>query len=226
MFKHLLNKLLPQSCFLCGADGPQFICTNCLADLPYQQQNCHRCARPLTTDDNLCTICQTHPPVFERAQAVFTYRYPIDKLIQVAKYGSNLAALSSLGQLMTTHLHIDNRPEVLIPVPLHPRRLRQRGYNQSLELAKIIARHTGISLDYTTCVRQRYTVPQVSLHGSQREANIRGAFRVQSVPLKWTHIAIIDDVMTTGSTVHELARVLTAAGVKRVEVWCCARTVD
>ncbi|OQW95927.1 MAG: hypothetical protein BWK79_00755 [Beggiatoa sp. IS2] len=226
MFRHLLNKLIPQSCFLCRTNGPQFICADCLADLPYQQQGCHRCARPLVTDDYLCTTCQAHPPVFEHAQTVFTYRYPIDKLIHAAKYSGNFGVLFLLGEIMATHLHIDNRPEVLIPVPLHPRRLRQRGYNQSLELAKIVARHTGIPIDYKACVRQRYTVPQVSLQRLQREENIRGAFRVQSASLKWTHVAILDDVMTTGSTVQELARVLTAAGVKRVEVWCCARTLD
>lgn len=127
---------------------------------------------------------------------------------------------------MATHLHFDNHPDILMPVPLHRRRLWQRGYNQSLELAKIVAQHTGIPLDFTTCVRQRYTIPQVSLRGLQRQENIRGAFRVRATPLRWTHVVLLDDVMTTGSTAAELAQVLVASGVKRIEVWCCARTLD
>jgi ComF family protein len=124
---------------------------------------------------------------------------------------------------MGQRLIIQPRPQVLIPVPLHLTRLRQRGYNQSLELAKVIAKHTGIPIAFQACKRIRNTPPQTSLSGKQRQTNVKGAFEIIKIAPDWQHIALIDDVMTTGSTVAELARVFREAGVERVDIWCCAR---
>ncbi len=124
-----------------------------------------------------------------------------------------------MAQQLTTEPH----PNVLIPVPLHTKRLRERGYNQSQELAKCIAKQTDIPLDYKACKRIKHTPPQITLSGQQRQTNIVGAFQIVRLPKNWQHIVLIDDVMTTGSTVKELALVFKDAGVPKVDVWCCAR---
>ena len=124
---------------------------------------------------------------------------------------------------MAQHLMIEPRPDVLIPVPLHPKRLRYRGYNQSLELAKCLTRQTGILFNHTACQRIKNTRPQVGLSAFDRQTNIKDAFTVRRLKPHWQHIAIIDDVMTTGGTVKELTNQLINAGVQRVDVWCCAR---
>jgi ComF family protein len=144
-------------------------------------------------------------------------------LIPPAKFSQNLVILNLLGKLMAEHLTIEPRPDVLIPVPLHSKRLRERGYNQSLELAKRITKQTGIPLNNKACKRIKNTLPQTSLSAEQRQSNLVGAFSVIRLKPVWQHIVLIDDVMTTGATVKELASVWLEAGVQRVDVWCCAR---
>ena len=221
-FTPLLNWLLPQSCFLCGDTCTRPICTACLADLPYQRTDCPICAKKMVKK-GICFECRQHPPPYTLTQTVFSYTHPINKLIHAVKFHQNLAMLRLLGDLMGQRLMINPRPEVLIPVPLHYERLRQRGYNQSLELAKRITKSTGIPLDYQACKRIKNTLPQTTLSGQQRQTNIKGAFQVLPRAEYWQHIVIIDDVMTTGNTVRELATVFKEAGVPRVDVWCCAR---
>ncbi len=210
-FSHLISFVLPQSCFLCGDNSTDCLCPACLAELPYH--------------NSLESIAfkAEEPPKIIQVQAVFSYIYPIDKLIIAAKFHQNLAVLNLLGYLMAQHLTIENRPDVLIPVPLHSKRLRERGYNQSLELAKRIKKKTGIPLAYKTCKRIKETLPQTSLSTQQRQSNIVDAFQVLELKKEWRHIVLIDDVMTTGATVKELAKVLLKMGVQRVDVWCCAR---
>lgn len=223
---HFTHWLLPQSCFLCGDSSNQSLCAACIADLPYQRHACIRCAKTLS-ETGVCENCQTNPPPYTHTQAVFSYQYPIDKLILAAKFHQNLAVLKLLGDLMAQHLTLQlisqSSPDILIPVPLHPKRLRQRGYNQSLELAKYISKQTGIPLDYKTCQRIKNTRPQTTLSQQQRQTNVIGAFQVRNLKSSWQHIVLIDDVMTTGSTIQELAKVFKEAGVATVDVWCCAR---
>ncbi|MCK5524579.1 MAG: ComF family protein [Thiomargarita sp.] len=172
---------------------------------------------------DICHQCREEPPPYTHTQAVFEYIYPVNILIVEAKFNQNLAVLNFLGDLMGQLITIEPRPDVLIPVPLHPKRLRQRGYNQSLELAKCITKQTGIPLDYKSAQRIKNTQPQTSLANSQqRQENLKGAFQVTRNQ-NWQHIVLIDDVMTTGSTVKELALVFKKIGVKRVDVWCCVR---
>ncbi len=225
MNRYFHQFILPQSCFLCGDSSTQTLCTACLADLPYHNHNiasCIYCAETLETE-GVCSKCQTQSPPYTKTQAIFSYIYPIDKLIIAAKFDQNLAVLNLLGKVMAQHLIIEPRPDILIPVPLHAKRLRQRGYNQSLELAKPITKQTGIPLDYKACKRIKNTRPQSSLSAKQRQNNLVGAFSVRRFPQHWQHIVLIDDVMTTGTTVTELAKVCLEAGVQRVDVWCCAR---
>jgi len=215
------RRLLLQNCFLCGVDSNQLLCTACLADLPYQTITCNHCAKPLAID-GLCKQCQQKPPLYTNAQAVFSYIYPIDKLISVAKFNENLAILALLGNLMVKYLQFEPHPDVMIPVPLHPKRLRQRGYNQSVELAKCIKKYTGIPLDYNSCQRIKNTRPQVGLSAQQRKFNIQNSFKINRIENSWEHIVLIDDVMTTGSTVEALTKEYLQVGIQRVDVWCCA----
>jgi ComF family protein len=177
-----------------------------------------------------CHICQNEPPPFTQTQAIFRYDYPVNKLIQVAKFHHNLAILKWLGEIMGDNMshrrYLKERPDVLIPVPLHPKRLRERGYNQSLELAKRIAKSTGIPVNYTASERCRYTKPQISLSANKRRTNLIGAFRVRQIEPHWKHLVLVDDVVTTGATVRELAKIFLQAGVSRVDVWCCAQTPE
>ena len=219
----LFNWLLPQSCFLCGGLGNKALCPACLADLPYQQNACNRCALPLE-DEEHCPNCQKYPVVFDRAKTVFVYEYPLNKMIQAAKYNQDLTILKILGHQMAQHLVIDKLPDVLIPVPLHPKGLRNRGYNQALELTKIIAKYHNISYNYTACQCIKRKRKQSTLSAIERRENVKGIFQIKQIKPYWQHVVLIDDVMTTGATVNELATIFLQAGVQRVEVWCCARS--
>jgi ComF family protein len=225
-----LNHLLPQSCYLCGAASSGALCSGCLSDLPYYllENTCFCCARPLHQEfeEVYCTHCQYTPPYFSHIYPIFSYEYPINHLIQAAKFEQNLTILTQLAELMVQQIDYQHLPDVLIPIPLHSKRLRQRGYNQSLEIAKIVARQLQLPLAATACERIRYTLPQVELNGSERSRNLRGAFQVRKLQQDWQYVVLIDDVMTTGTTVNELAAVLRHSGVPRVDVWCCARALQ
>jgi len=148
----------------------------------------------------------------------------MDHLLQQLKFHQKLHLATLLGELLADGLkgREEPLPECLLPVPLHPQRLRERGYNQALELARVLSSRLNIPLETTICMRQRETAPQTALDGKERRRNLRGAFTVREVTLP-RHIAIIDDVVTTGTTVSELASTLRRSGVERVEVWACAR---
>ncbi|WP_353570043.1 ComF family protein [Candidatus Albibeggiatoa sp. nov. BB20] len=156
------------------------------------------------------------------AYAVFDYVYPVNRLIQSAKFYNNLVVLHYLGSLMAQHLDFEQIPDVIIPVPLHIKRLRQRGYNQSVELAKMVRNKLKLPLNYSHCQRIRYTVPQVGLNGKARLTNLADAFAIKQWPTEWEHVLLIDDVLTTGTTVDEISKVLKSVGVKQITVWCCA----
>jgi len=229
--------LLPATCLVCDAAvGPSpaglDICPDCLSELDYVSgSSCQRCALPLSGQNLgpdgslLCGRCQRKPPLFDTVVPVFTYQGVVARLIQGLKFSGRLSHARLLGSLMGLHIRdsITDLPELLLPVPLHRRRLSERGFNQSVELARHICRYIGrrkILVD--TCVRQRYTTSQADLPAKQRRRNVRDAFYCRST-IKHRHVAIIDDVMTTGSTADELARVLKKAGAERVVVWVCAR---
>jgi len=216
--------LLPQSCFLCDAHSHELLCVDCLNSLPYKHLACPRCAVKLPVN-TLCGQCQVHPPAQTTTHALFDYDYPVDKLIHAAKFKQHLGLLTLLGHLMAQHLDLAVSPDVLIPVPLHPNRLRERGYNQSLLLARTLSRCLQVPLDYRACIRQRDTLRQSELNAKQRKTNVRGAFAVQSayISAHWRRVLLVDDVITTGNTIDEVAKTLIAAGIERVDVWVCAK---
>ncbi|WP_260292735.1 ComF family protein [Sedimenticola hydrogenitrophicus] len=222
---NILSLLYPDHCRLCDAPARAGLCAGCREELPYNAQGCRRCGLPLTLGRELvCGHCLQHPPAVDRSLIPFLYAAPIDRLIGQFKFSGRLAQGRLLSRLLGDHLERQaTLPELLIPVPLHPSRLRQRGYNQALELARPLGRRFAIPLDHQSCSRIRHTRPQHALNKHQRRQNIRGAFQV-SQPITARHVALVDDVVTTSNTVNELARQLKRAGVARVDVWAVART--
>ncbi len=174
----------------------------------------------------VCGRCLRDPPPYERMWAAFPYGEPVSTLIQGLKFHGRLCHARLLGELMAERLleAAPDLPRLILPVPLHRRRLRARGYNQALELARPLARRLGLPLDYRCCRRVRPTAEQSRLDEAGRRANVRGAFQVCPRP-GFEHLAVVDDVLTTGETVRELVRSLKAAGAGRVDVWVCAHAL-
>ena len=220
--------LLPPVCVLCGQTGDdgQDLCAACRAELPYNTSACTRCALPLpiSADDLTCGACQQQTPDYDRSHSLLRYAPPADQLIQRLKFNARLPLARVLGELMAAHLAQRLRawPERIIPVPLHRARLCERGFNQALEIARPIARALKIPLDYRSCVRLRHTSVQSLLPAAARRKNIKGAFRVTR-PIQARHVAIVDDVMTTGHTVQDFAATLRKSGVEQIDVWVVAR---
>jgi ComF family protein len=220
-----LDALLPSHCLLCGArgQGTLSLCTACEADMPRNDICCARCALALETAAPLCGRCIKRAPPWDAAWAPFRYEWPLAQLEARFKFGGDLAAGRTLSWLWSASSAPFDLPDAIAPVPLHRSRLRRRGYNQALELAKPLAKHFGIPLLRDALQRRRATNAQTELTAIQRRRNVRGAFEAcfnDSVP---QHVAVLDDVFTTGATLAECARVLKRAGVKRVDVWALAR---
>ena len=235
MWRRLQFALLPPHCLLCGARGETLrdLCCACLADLALNRIACARCALPLAAPAALCGECLQNEPAFDATFAPYLYGHPLDLLLTKLKFGHSLAAGRVLAELWTAALRaaltngeIAALPAAVVPVPLHPTRLRERGYNQALELAKPLAREFGVALAPDLLRRTRATAAQSDLDAATRRKNLRGAFEVDAsrgtTPLP-THVVLLDDVMTTGATLRECARTLKRAGVARVDVWALAR---
>ncbi len=219
----IINGLLPGSCLLCGADCEwgQQLCSDCLPLLPVNTHACQQCAIPIPAGNRLCGQCLKRPPPTDFSYCHWQYRPPMDRLIHALKFRADLSMARTLGRLMLPELEQLDRPELLIPVPLHPARLRHRGYNQAIEIYREAAQSLAIPMARHHVVRTRATRPQVELDARKRRSNLRGAFLVRdTIP---AHVAILDDVITTGTTVNELAKTLKRAGAEKVSVWAVAR---
>jgi ComF family protein len=220
----LYSNLLPVPCLLCGAAcKTHAICTDCIDDFPKLGNCCPRCATPLSLSVS-CGNCLTHPPAQNISMSLFAYKNPIDRLIADFKYHDKLYLTEVFADLMYEQLKNKPLPKLLIPIPLHRRRLRQRGYNQALELAKILSRKLNIPISKNILIRSRDTAPQASLPYDQRKRNMRRAFMLNDSVLP-NHIALIDDVLTTGHTVNAAAKLFRPEGVSDIELWTIARTI-
>lgn len=177
------------------------------------------------SDAHLCAACANNPPTWDRLVCGFEYDTAIAHLVVQQKFHGHFPAIKLAADLMIERLDTETitMPEAILPTPLHKQRLRQRGYNQALELARPLAKKFKLPLLKNAVKRCKNTQAQTELSRKKRLANLRGAFQV-ATPLAYSHIAIIDDVMTTGATVRELAQVLKRAGVQQVDVWVFART--
>jgi len=208
-----------EDCLLCGGEGgPELLCAACIAELPALPASCPRCALP-SPAAALCGSCLNHPPHFDATLALWRYEFPCDGLVQALKYRARLA----LAGFFARSLAARTMPEVdlIVPMPLHPKRLAERGFNQALE----IARHLGRPIEPRGVLRVKHTLPQTDLPYEERAKNVRGAFLCKP-DLSGASVAVLDDVMTTGATLNELARALKRAGATRVENLVIARAVS
>ncbi len=229
--------LLPPRCLICqspGAGGLD-LCAACRAGLPAMPPACPRCALPLPGAGAgagagagpgagaPCPTCLRRPPPQDFARAAYLYVSPIDRLLPRLKFHDDLAAGRLLSTLLPPVFADAPRPQALLPLPLHPGRRRQRGYDQALELARPLARTLGLPLCTGGLLRTRATAAQSGLDARERRRNLRGAFAVKPGAALPTHLALFDDVMTTGATLGEAAACLRTAGVQRVDLWVVAR---
>lgn len=223
-----LARLFPPRCLLCldaGQPPALDLCRECEADLARDLPSCTGCARPLPQPDTfLCGDCLCAPRHFDAAFAAYRYEHPLDWLVRRMKYGGDIATARVLGTLLGRRLAAGHalHVEALVPVPLHRAREADRGFNQAIEIAQAAGREVMLPVVWDACRRRRATVEQAGLDADARRHNLRGAFDLVR-PLRQRRVAIVDDVMTTGSTVDELARVLKQGGVEWVEVWAVAR---
>lgn len=220
----LLWRLLPPTCLLCGDRGQPGLdlCAGCHGDLPVPDAACERCGRRLPRNA-VCGACQRRPPPFDAVLSGFEYAMPVDWLVHRFKFGGRLECGRVLSECLARELVARGagRPDALVPVPLHRRRLRERGFDQAMEIARLLSVRLDVPLDDHRLVRSRATEQQSTLDARQRRRNLRGAFRVAGKNRK--NVAVVDDVLTTGSTAAECARVLKRAGCRRVSVWVLAR---
>lgn len=226
--QRIIRVLYPPVCVLCGAAGARGmdLCAACFADLPWNRHPCPRCAAPLPPDVDtpFCGDCIKSPPPWDEAKSPLAYAYPLDKLVQQFKFNGDLSIGRLLGELLADYLAAGGltKPDLLIPVPLHPARLKERGFNQANELARPLAKRFRIPVRLDLCERVRATEVQSKLDATERRKNLRNAFVVRH-SLQGKQITILDDVVTTGATVEALASALKDAGAARITVWSAAR---
>lgn len=212
-------------CFVCrGAAEQGLLCGGCAADLPrLTAPACPRCALP-GSSGGVCGRCLAQPPRYDGTLAAVAYAFPADILVQALKFRGELALAPLLGELLLERIAAAPRPECLVPVPLAADRLRARGFNQAMEIARRVGRKAGIPLAPELCTRVRDTPAQTDLPWAERARNVRGAFAVAG-QLDGARIAVLDDVMTTGATLDAVADAFKRAGAASVECWVVARTL-
>lgn len=238
MLKRLLAKASPilgsrsdwlGLCLLCRqpCDDQPLLCSWCQQSLHQPCRKCRLCATPLPEhhegNELLCGRCQRRPPPWERLQVIGDYQLPYSLLIPRLKYSGQILLAPLLAQLLADHLEGDDPPEAIIPVPLHWWRQWWRGFNQAEEIGTALGELTGIPCDTRLLRRIRATPQQTRLSAGQRRRNLRGAFQI--APHHYRHVALLDDVVTTGATAGQLTRLLHESGIARVEVWAICRTL-
>jgi ComF family protein len=217
--------LLPPTCVLCGAQAQEnLICRSCEADLPWPDGlQCPVCALPTGTGDT-CGNCLKSPPAFDATRALLAYQFPVNAVLQRYKYSGFLAVAHLMGELFARKLEGHHLPDLILPMPLHPSRLKERGFNQAVEIGRILAARLGVPLEARLAKRTRATPPQANLAFKERHRNVRGVFACEPL-LAGKRVALLDDVMTTGASLHALAKAAKQAGAERVECWVVARTL-
>ncbi|MBN2690024.1 MAG: ComF family protein [Gammaproteobacteria bacterium] len=211
IIKKLSFHLFPGYCILCGQRTKRDfdLCKKCEHELPYKEN------------------IFIHNVSINKFVALFAYQEPIDHLITKLKFNKKLIYAEILGTLLMKKIRAsytkDAYPNLIIPVPLHKKRLKERGYNQALEISCPIAKQLNIKIDTISCKRNKNTLAQSSLSATKRSGNIKNAFIVKK-PIHGKHIAIVDDVVTTGSTVSELAKAIAKTGDYKIDIWCIAKT--
>jgi ComF family protein len=222
VLKTLGEMLFGGSCFLCRGKAGAILCAPCNADLPrLGPELCPRCALA-SPGGALCGRCLTQPPAYDATHAAFAYAFPADALIQALKFRGELALAPLLADFLAARIPA-RQADCVVPVPLSAERLRSRGYNQALEIARRVSAATGTRLAPELCERSRDTATQMDLPLEERARNVRGAFHCPGI-VGGATVAVLDDVMTTGATLEEMASTLKRAGAARVVNWVVART--
>lgn len=237
----LLQYLLPGRCPLCSStlrEQETCLCKACVNELPWLKTQCQHCAVPLVVD-SLCANCQLKPPSFRYCIAAFTYQTPIDNIIIGLKTDPYTTEVKQLSGLLANQVidHYQRKqialPHIAIPLPLHWRKMTQRGFNQSHIIGQLLAEHllrdhqTQINLRTDLCERSRHSHAQHTLNKKQRTTSIKNAFALtpkSASAIKGLSIAVVDDVVTTNATANAIANTLLQAGAKQVDIWCLART--
>jgi ComF family protein len=218
MHARLARLVFGGTCFVCRGAARGTLCESCEGDLPRLSASlCPRCALD-SPAGAVCGRCLAHPPHYDATVAAFAYRFPADVLVHALKFRGELALAPLLSSFLKERIS-SGEIDCVVPVPLSRERLRERGYNQSLE----IARHLGGKLEIDACLRERDAPPQAGLDREARRRNVHGAFRCRR-PFAAARLAVVDDVMTTGATLDELARTLKEAGAQSVVNWVVCRT--
>ncbi len=225
-----LQQRITSSCLLCnsGVRGLRPLCMSCEQALPWNTQACLRCAMPLQSAGHVCGDCLQKPPLFQRAVCPFRYEHPVAGLLNRYKHDGKLLCGYWLAECAAEFIaeyyqqYGTQMPACIMPVPLHWRRVRQRGFDQGLEIARAISKKLALPV-VNNLRRLRNTGSQQGLNREQRQHNLEGAFALAGA-LRWPSVALVDDVLTTGSTATEIVRCLHAAGITEVHVWALART--
>ena len=219
-----------QNCLMCAAPTSELsFCGHCINSLnPAPNPSCPQCG--LSTQGEHCGQCLKSTPAYDTTEALFSYTFPTSAILQHYKYNNALFLSQTFGALFSEQLAPNNQYkeiDLIIAMPLHADRIKERGFNQSLEIAKTMAKQLSIPLDKTSCMRIKNTAPQASLPLKARLKNMRGAFQINMRNnIKGKRIAIVDDVMTTGASLNELAKTLKKAGATHVECWVVARALQ
>lgn len=216
---------IPTVCVLCHHHHfkPMSICDTCAPLFPRLENPCQYCSRPLPNNDFLvCGECLRKKPAFDRVITGYRFEEPLRTLLHEFKYMNALHLRPFLVQLMLRAFDAQaGLADCIMPIPLHTQRIQQRGFNQAAELAKLLAKKLTIPYDATICKKITNTSPQVGLNAEERRKNLRHSFTANAS--SYNYVLLVDDLITTGSTANEMAKVLKKQGVKRVDVWCCAR---
>ncbi len=227
-WSRLLRVLYPANCVLChapGRDADTGLCPGCLTDLPRNRTACRRCAIPIGLGHTLCARCRRQPPAFDATIAPWLYQGSMIHLIHRLKHLGQQPYARLLGRLLAEQLAAQPtpRPELILPVPAHRLGLRERGFNQAVEIARALSRANGMPMRTDLLKKTRATAHQSTLTREQRLKNLRSAFSLRDeIPAR--HVVLLDDVITTGATTQELAKLLKRHGIERVDVWALART--
>jgi ComF family protein len=228
------DAVLPPVCSLCLAAGQRRrglqrldLCVHCEQACPPVPMPCPCCGEPNTMRGKRCSSCTLQPRQFDRAHCAFLYADPVDQMITGLKFGHDLVFARVLGTLLANHITTQRgnapSPDCIIPMPLHTGRLRERGFNQALEIARVLGHQLSLRVDQRLLLRSRATFAQSKLSAQEREQNLQQAFVVRQGAQAPRHVAIIDDVLTTGSTANAAAASLRRAGAQQIEIWVCAR---
>lgn len=220
----MFKLLLPHFCVICHKPShrERDLCLACENQLPFLKNACRICATPIPENNPICGQCLNQKNPFDQTIAVFKYEPPVSQMITGLKFSAKLHYAPLFGKLLAEK--ISNKPEIIIPIPLHKKRLKERGFNQSLEIAKQIGKQLHIPIDAKSCQRIIHTQPQAQVPAKDRKKNVKNAFEIIQ-KISANHIAVIDDVVTTGHTIYAFCQMLRKHGVQHIDVWCIARTI-